>query len=375
MWNDNDSVFRVFLWEFSFALLSFLPYNLSKEREMIEEKITTGDFLPTDMDEPLRPKTFADFVGQEGVKQNIAVFVEAAKMRGKQLDHVILYGPPGLGKTTLAKIIASELGQSIKIISAPSLEKQGDLMALLTSLEEHDVLFIDEIHRLRRQLEEVLYSAMEDFKVDIIIGEGTGAKTLRISLPPFTLIGATTRMGDLTGPLRSRFGIIERFDYYDVDSLEKILARSAGILGVKITPDGIHEIARRSRGTPRIANRLLKRVADFALVEKRLPVEREFADYALRRLGVDEKGLDEMDRRILKVIIEQYRGGPVGLSALAASVNEEMETIEDVYEPFLIQQGFLQRTPRGRMATRLAYEHIGLTFPEEEGWLFRGDTK
>ncbi|QJR22549.1 Holliday junction ATP-dependent DNA helicase RuvB [Brevinematales bacterium NS] len=342
---------------------------------MIEEKITTGDFLPTDMDEPLRPKTFADFVGQEGVKQNIAVFVEAAKMRGKQLDHVILYGPPGLGKTTLAKIIASELGQSIKIISAPSLEKQGDLMALLTSLEEHDVLFIDEIHRLRRQLEEVLYSAMEDFKVDIIIGEGTGAKTLRISLPPFTLIGATTRMGDLTGPLRSRFGIIERFDYYDVGSLEKILARSAGILGVKITPDGIHEIARRSRGTPRIANRLLKRVADFALVEKRLPVEREFADYALRRLGVDEKGLDEMDRRILKVIIEQYRGGPVGLSALAASVNEEMETIEDVYEPFLIQQGFLQRTPRGRVATRLAYEHIGLTFPEEEGWLFRGDTK
>ncbi|NPV37700.1 MAG: Holliday junction branch migration DNA helicase RuvB [Brevinematales bacterium] len=341
----------------------------------MEEKITTGDFLPTDMDEPLRPKTFADFVGQEGVKQNIAVFVEAAKMRGKQLDHVILYGPPGLGKTTLAKIIASELGQSIKIISAPSLEKQGDLMALLTSLEEHDVLFIDEIHRLRRQLEEVLYSAMEDFKVDIIIGEGTGAKTLRISLPPFTLIGATTRMGDLTGPLRSRFGIIERFDYYDVGSLEKILARSAGILGVKITPDGIHEIARRSRGTPRIANRLLKRVADFALVEKRLPVEREFADYALRRLGVDEKGLDEMDRRILKVIIEQYRGGPVGLSALAASVNEEMETIEDVYEPFLIQQGFLQRTPRGRVATRLAYEHIGLTFPEEEGWLFRGDTK
>lgn len=342
---------------------------------MIEEKITTGDFLPTDMDEPLRPKTFADFVGQEGVKQNIAVFVEAAKMRGKQLDHVILYGPPGLGKTTLAKIIANELGQSIKIISAPSLEKQGDLMALLTSLEEHDVLFIDEIHRLRRQLEEVLYSAMEDFKVDIIIGEGTGAKTLRISLPPFTLIGATTRMGDLTGPLRSRFGIIERFDYYDVESLEKILARSAGILGVKITPDGIHEIARRSRGTPRIANRLLKRVADFALVEKRLPVEREFADYALRRLGVDEKGLDEMDRRILRVIIEQYRGGPVGLSALAASVNEEMETIEDVYEPFLIQQGFIQRTPRGRMATRLAYEHIGLTFPEEEGWLFRGDTK
>ncbi|MFN3660644.1 MAG: Holliday junction branch migration DNA helicase RuvB, partial [Brevinematales bacterium] len=314
-------------------------------------------------------------VGQEGVKQNIAVFVEAAKMRGKQLDHVILYGPPGLGKTTLAKIIANELGQSIKIISAPSLEKQGDLMALLTSLEAHDVLFIDEIHRLRRQLEEVLYSAMEDFKVDIVIGEGTGAKTLRISLPPFTLIGATTRMGDLTGPLRSRFGIIERFDYYDVESLEKILVRSAGILRVKISSDGIHEIARRSRGTPRIANRLLKRVADFALVEKKLPVERGFADYALRRLGVDEKGLDEMDRRILKVIIEQYRGGPVGLSALAASVNEEMETIEDVYEPFLIQQGFLQRTPRGRVATRLAYEHMGLTFPEEEGWLFRGEIK
>ncbi|MCX7883282.1 MAG: Holliday junction branch migration DNA helicase RuvB [Brevinematales bacterium] len=342
---------------------------------MIEEKITKGDFLPTDMDEPLRPKSFADFVGQDAVKHNIAVFVEAARMRGKQLDHVILYGPPGLGKTTLAKIIANELGQAIKIISAPSLERQGDLMALLTSLEDHDVLFIDEIHRLRRQLEEILYSAMEDFKVDIVIGEGTGAKTLRISLPPFTLIGATTRMGDLTGPLRSRFGIIERFDYYDVESLEKILSRSAGILGVKITPEGIHEIARRSRGTPRIANRLLKRVADFALVEKQLPVDKVFADYALRRLGVDEKGLDEMDRRILRVIIEQYRGGPVGLSALAASVNEEMETIEDVYEPFLIQQGFVQRTPRGRIAGRLAYDHLGLMCPEEEGWLFRGETK
>jgi len=342
---------------------------------MIEEKITTGDFLPTDMDEPLRPKSFADFVGQEAVKQNIAVFVEAAKMRGKQLDHVILYGPPGLGKTTLAKIIANELGQSIKIINAPSLERQGDLMAILTSLEEHDVLFIDEIHRLRRQLEEVLYSAMEDFKVDIIIGEGTGAKTLRISLPPFTLIGATTRMGDLTGPLRSRFGIIERFDYYDVESLKQIVSRSAGILGVKITSDGIEEIAKRSRGTPRIANRLLKRVADFALVEKRLPVDREFADYALRRLGVDERGLDEMDRRILKVIIEQYRGGPVGLSALAASVNEETETIEDVYEPFLIQQGFLQRTPRGRIAGRLAYHHLGFTINDEEDWLFQGGSR
>ncbi len=343
---------------------------------MIDEKITTGDFLPTDMDEPLRPKSFSDFVGQDAVKQNIAVFVEAAKMRGKPLDHVILYGPPGLGKTTLAKIIANEMGRSLKMISAPSLERQGDLMALLTSLEAYDVLFIDEIHRLKRQLEEVLYSAMEDFKVDIILGEGTGAKTLRISLPPFTLVGATTRMGDITGPLRSRFGIIERFDYYDGESLEKILTRSAGILGVQITPEGIREIARRSRGTPRIANRLLKRVADFALVEKKLPVEREFADYALRRLGVDERGLDEMDRRILRVIIEQYRGGPVGLSALAASVSEEMETIEDVYEPFLIQQGFIQRTPRGRMAARLAYEHLGFPFSgDDDQWLFGGDSR
>jgi len=234
------------------------------------------------------------------------------------------------------------------------------------------VLFIDEIHRLKRQLEEVLYSAMEDFKVDIILGEGTGAKTLRISLPPFTLIGATTRMGDLTGPLRSRFGIIERFDYYDVESLEKIVSRSAGILGVKITPAGLHEIARRSRGTPRIANRLLKRVSDFALVEKKLPVDEGFADYALKRLGVDEQGLDEMDRRILSVIIDQYRGGPVGLSALAASVNEEMETIEDVYEPFLIQQGFLHRTPRGRVAGQRAYEHLGRSLNGDD-WLFKGE--
>ncbi len=337
---------------------------------MIEEKITTADFLKGDMDDKLRPQNFNDFVGQDKVKENIKVFVEAAKMRNSSLDHTILYGPPGLGKTTLAKIIANELGRTIKMITAPAIEKQGDLMAILSTLEEGDILFIDEIHRLKKILEEVLYSAMEDFKVDIIIGEGTGARTLKITLPHFTLIGATTRIGAITGPLRSRFGIIERLDYYDPESLKKIVTRSSSLLNIKIDGEGIAEIARRSRGTPRIANRLLKRVSDFALVEKHNVIDNEFADYALKRLEVDNKGLDAMDRKILKIIIENYKGGPVGISAIAAAVSEEVDTIEDVYEPFLIQQGFINRSPRGRMASRISYEHMGYPVKDKELNLF-----
>lgn len=333
--------------------------------DMIEEKITTADLLQGDMDETLRPQSFQDFTGQEKVKNNIKVFVEAARIRKSTLDHVVLYGPPGLGKTTLAKIIANELGKTIKMTSAPAIEKQGDLMAVLTSLEEGDILFIDEIHRLKKTLEEVLYSAMEDFKVDLVIGEGTGARTLRISLPHFTLIGATTRIGSLTGPLRSRFGIIERLDFYDAESLKIILKRSSQILKIDLEPDALMEVARRSRGTPRIANRLLKRVGDFALVEGKKGIDRAFADYALGRLEVDQKGLDAMDRRILKVLIEHYNGGPAGLSAIAAAVAEEAETLEDVCEPYLIQNGFIKRSPRGRVASALAYTHLGLNPPKE----------
>jgi Holliday junction DNA helicase RuvB len=333
---------------------------------MIEEKLTTADFLKTDIDDTLRPQSFADFIGQNKVKGNIKVFVEAANIRKSTLDHTLLYGPPGLGKTTLAKIISNELGKIIKITSAPAIEKQGDLMAILTTLDEGDILFIDEIHRLKKVLEEILYSAMEDFKVDIVIGEGTGARTLRLAVPHFTLIGATTRVGSITGPLRSRFGIIERLDFYDTESIKRILERSSGILKVNINPEGITEVAKRSRGTPRIANRLLKRISDFCLVEKKNLIDKEFADYALLQLEVDEKGLDAMDRKILKIIIDHYEGGPVGVSAIAAAVSEEAETIEDVYEPFLIQQGFLKRGPRGRMASSAAYEHMGYPCKKEE---------
>ncbi len=339
---------------------------------MIEEKITSPALLNGDIDETLRPSTFADFIGQDKVKGNIRVFVKASKIRQTALDHVIFYGPPGLGKTTLAKIVANELNRNIKITTAPAIEKQGDLIAILTTLEEGDIIFIDEIHRLKKNLEEVLYSAMEDFKVDIIIGEGTGARTIRINLPHFTLIGATTRIGALTGPMRSRFGIIERLDFYDTESLKRIVERSANILKIDISPDAIYEIACRSRGTPRIANRLLKRVSDFALVENLKKIKRDFSDYALKKLEVDEKGLDAMDRRILEIIIRQYNGGPVGLSAISATINEDVETLEDVYEPFLIQQGFLLRTPRGRMASKMAYEHLGISYnlKEEEPSLF-----
>jgi len=332
---------------------------------MIKERITSGSLQNLDIDETLRPQKFEDFVGQDKVKNNIKVFVEASKIRNKSMDHTILYGPPGLGKTTLAKIISNELGKSIKIIAAPSIEKQGDLIAILTTLEEGDILFIDEIHRLKKVLEETLYSAMEDFKIDIIIGEGTGARTIRIPLHHFTLIGATTRIGALTGPLRSRFGIIERLDYYDIPSLEKIIERSAKILQININQYGIHEIAKRSRGTPRICNRLLKRVSDFALVEKKDIIDEQFANYALLKLEIDNMGLDAMDRKILQIIIEHFNGGPVGISAISAAINEDEETIEDVYEPYLIQNGFIKRSPRGRVALKLAYDHLGIKFNKD----------
>ncbi len=334
---------------------------------MIEEKITAPQVQQGDSDETLRPSHFDDYIGQTKVKDNIRVFVEAARMRGKVMDHALLYGPPGLGKTTLAHIMAAELGQNIKVIAAPALEKQGDLMAILTSLEEGNVLFIDEIHRLKRVLEETLYSAMEDFKVDIVIGEGAGARTLSISLPHFTLIGATTRVGAVTAPLRSRFGIIERLDFYEVEDLYEIIRRSSRILEITIDPEGSREVARRSRGTPRIANRLLKRVSDFALVDGQSSITADFAAGALKRLEVDEKGLDIMDRRLLRIIIDHYQGGPVGISAIAAALSEETETIEDVYEPYLIQQGLLQRQPRGRVAPQAAYRHLGIQWDNPTG--------
>ena len=339
---------------------------MMEEQEFdFENRIVSTGYSPedSDIDASLRPKTLNDYVGQDKAKENLKVYIEAAKMRGESLDHVLLYGPPGLGKTTLSNIIANELGVNIRITSGPAIEKQGDLAALLTNLNEGDVLFIDEIHRLSRSVEEILYPAMEDFALDIIIGKGPAARSIRIDLPKFTLIGATTRAGQLTTPLRDRFGVLLKLELYTPEELAQIVRRSAGILGIAITEDGSYEIASRSRGTPRIANRLLKRVRDFAMVQGKDTIDSEIAGYALNKLEIDELGLDNTDRRMMEAIIKFYDGGPVGLDTLAATIGEEAVTIEDVYEPYLMQLGFLSRTPRGRCVTKLAYEHLGLRVP------------
>ena len=331
--------------------------------EVNDEIITTAASLPEDRAEgSLRPRTLAEYIGQEKAKENLTVFINAAKMRGESLDHVLLHGPPGLGKTTLAAVIANEMGVSMRITSGPAIEKPGDLVAMLTNLNEGDILFVDEIHRLNRAYEEILYPAMEDYAIDIILGKGPSANSLHLDLPHFTLIGATTRSGQLTAPLRDRFGVTLRLELYTPEELQRIVQRSAGILNVRIVPDGAYEIASRSRGTPRIANRLLRRVRDYAQVRADGVITREVADKALSSLEVDKLGLDALDRRMLRSIIEFYGGGPVGLDTLAATINEEAVTLEDVYEPYLLQCGFLTRTPRGRCVTQKAYAHLGLAY-------------
>ena len=330
--------------------------------ETQEPLVTTSLTRDDENEGSLRPKTLREYIGQEKAKGNLEVFIQAAKMRGEPLDHVLLHGPPGLGKTTLSGIIANEMGVNIRITSGPAIEKPGDLAALLTNLNENDILFVDEIHRLNRQVEEVLYPAMEDFAIDIVIGKGATARSIRLDLPHFTLIGATTRAGLLTAPLRDRFGVVHHLEFYTEEELQTIVMRSAQVLKVEIEPGGALELARRSRGTPRLANRLLKRVRDFAQVKYEGKITEEIADFALDLLEVDRYGLDQTDRLILNTMIEKFMGGPVGLDTLAAAIGEDSGTIEDVYEPYLIKRGFLNRTPRGRTVTELGYHHLGLNF-------------